>query len=69
MFNEIRTIYPHGLNKGFSSRFSVGSRVRHETPEEDQRIHRPKRCKHNNEDEDLSPNILSNKRNNFILNL
>ena len=49
MVNRIRTIYPCGLNEGFSSRFCVGSWVGHETPE----------C--NNEDEDNSPNILSNK--------
>ena len=34
MINEIRTIY-NGLNKGFDSKFRVGSRIRQETPEED----------------------------------
>ena len=34
MVNEIKTVYPHGLNKGFSLKFCVGSQVQHETPKE-----------------------------------
>ena len=48
-----------GLYKGFSSRFCVGSQVRHETPDEGQRTYRPKRYEY--EDEDNSLNILNNK--------
>ena len=51
-----------GLNKGFSLKFYVGFQVRHETPEEVQRMHRPKRCEYNNEDEDNSPNTLIDKK-------
>ena len=43
MVNEIKTIYLGRLNKGFSSKVYVGSRVRHETPKEDLRAYRPKR--------------------------
>ena len=42
------TVYTRESNKGFSSRFCVGSRVRHETPEEDRRTYQPKRCEYNN---------------------
>ena len=62
MVNRIRTMNPRGLNKGFSSKFFLSSRVRHDTPEEGRRVYRPKRCMHNNEDEDNSPNILSDKK-------
>ena len=55
----ITTIYPHGLNK--SSKFCVGSQVQHKTLEEGQRMHRLKYCRYNNEDEDNSPNIISDK--------
>ena len=54
MVNKIRTIYPGGLSKGSSSKFSVGSRVWHETPAK----RHPKCCEYNNEDED---NSLSDK--------
>ena len=47
MVNEIRTIFPRGLDKGFC----VGSRVRHNTPEEGRRDYRSKRCEYNNEDD------------------
>ena len=50
------------LNKGLSSRFRVGSRVKHETPEEGWRTYRPKRCEYYNGDEDISPNILNDKK-------
>ena len=39
MVNGIRTLYPHGLNKGYGSKFCVGSQVHHEAPEEGQRTH------------------------------
>ena len=41
---------PCGSNKGFSSRFCVGSRIQHETPEEDRSIYRPTCYEYNNED-------------------
>ena len=40
---RIRTGDSHGFNKGRSSKFRVGSRVR-QTPEEGRRTYRPKRC-------------------------
>ena len=61
MVNGIRTIYPRRLNKGFCSKFRVGSTDRHKRPKEDRRLHRPKRCKYNNEDEDNCSNILNDK--------
>ena len=63
MVNGIRKIYLRILNKGFSSKFCVGSRVRHETPQEGRKIYRPKRCAYNNEGEDKSPNILGDINN------
>ena len=50
-----------GINKVRSSKFCVGSQVRQETPEEDQRTHRSKRCEYNNKDEDNSRKILNDK--------
>ena len=47
--------------KGFGSKFCMNYRVRHETLEEGRRTYWPKRCGHNDEDEDNSPNILSGK--------
>ena len=44
-----------------SSKFSMGTRVQHGTPEEDRRMHRLKRYEYSNEDEDKNPNILSDK--------
>ena len=61
MVNWIRIIYPCGLNKGFSSKFHVGSIVRQETPEEGQRMHRPTHCEYSNKDEDNSLNTLNDK--------
>ena len=49
-----------GFNKGCSSKFHIGYRVR-QTPEEGQRTYRPKRCGNNNEDEDNSPETLNDK--------
>ena len=57
MADEIRTGGPCGFNKGRSSKFRVGSRVR-QTPEEGRRTYRPKRCGNNNKDEDNSPNVV-----------
>ena len=54
------------FNKGFSSRFYVGSWVRHETPEEGRRTYHSKRGECNNEDEVNSPNILSDKNDNLL---
>ena len=61
MANGIRTGYLRGFNKGRSSNFRESSRVR-QTPEEGQRIYRPKRCGNNNKDEDNSPKTLNDKK-------
>ena len=61
MTNGIRRGDPRGFNKGGSSKFRVGSRVR-QTPEEGWRTYRPKRCGNNNEDEDNSPKTLNDKK-------
>ena len=53
MTNGIRTGDTRGFNKGRSSKFREGSRVR-QTPEEGRRTYRPKRCGNNNKDEDNS---------------
>ena len=50
MVNRIGTVYPHGLNKGFSSRFCICSWVRHETPEESPETYRLKCWEYNNKD-------------------
>ena len=60
MANGIRTGDPRGFNKGCSSKFLEGSRVR-QTPEEGRRTYRPKRCGNNNKDEDNSPKSLNDK--------
>ena len=62
MANGIRTGDPRGFNKGRSSKFREGSRVR-QTPEEGRRTYRPKRCGNNNniKDEDNSPKNLNDK--------
>ena len=70
MINRIRTICPRGLNKGFSLKFCVGSRVRYQTFYESRRAYLPKRCECNNEDENNSPNILSIKKTfNYFFNI
>ena len=56
----IRTDDPRGFNKGRSSKFPEGSRVR-QIPEEGRRTYRPKRCGNNNKDEDNSPKTLNDK--------
>ena len=66
MANGIRTGDLCGFNKGHSSKFHEGSRVR-QTPEEGWRIYRPKRCGNNNKDEDNSPKTLNDK-NQFFCN-
>ena len=60
MANEIRTGDPRRFNKGRSSKFREGSRVR-QTPEEGRRIYRPKRCGNNNKYEGNSPKTLNDK--------
>ena len=60
MANGIRTGNPNGFNKGRSSKFRVGSRVR-QTLEEGRRTYLPKRYGNNNEDEDNSPKTLNDK--------
>ena len=64
MANGIRTGDPRGFNKGRSSKFREGSRVR-QTPEEGWRRYRPKRCGNNNEDEDNSPKSFNDKNMNW----
>ena len=61
MANGIKTGDPRGFNKGRSSKFREGSRVR-PSPEEDRRTYRPKRSGNNNIDEDNSPKTLNDKR-------
>ena len=62
MVNGIKTIYPQGLNNGFGSKFSIGSQVWQEVPEESWRIYQLKQCEYNNKDEDNSPNTLNDKK-------
>ena len=50
----------NGINKGRSSKFREGSRIR-QTPEEGRGTYRPKRCGNNNKDEDNSPKTLNDK--------
>ena len=59
MANRIRTGDPRGFNKGCSSKFREGSRVR-QTPEEGQRTYQLKRC--GNNDKDNSPKTLNDKK-------
>ena len=61
MANGIKTGDPRGFNKGRSSKFRVGSRVR-QTPEEGWRIYQPKRCGNENKDENNSPKTLNDER-------
>ncbi len=58
--NGIRRGNSRGFNKGRSSKFREGSRVR-QTPEEGWGTYRPKRCGNNNKDEDNSPKTLNDK--------
>ena len=60
MVNGIRTGDPGGFNKGRSSKFREGSRIRL-TPEEGRMTYRTKRCGDNNKDEDNRPKTLKYK--------
>ena len=60
MANGNRRDDPRGFNKGRSSKFREGSRVR-QTPEEGRRTYRLKRCGNNNKDEYNSPKTLNDK--------
>ena len=60
MANGIRTGDPRGFNKGRSSKFREGSRVR-QTPGEGRSTYRPKHCGNSNKDEDNSPKTLNDK--------
>ena len=60
MANRIRADDPCGFNKGRSSKFRVGFRVR-QTPEIGRRTYRPKHCGNNNKDEDNNPKTLNDK--------
>ena len=60
MANGSRRGDPRGFNKGRSSKFREGSRVR-QTSEEGRRTYRLKRCGNNNKDEDNSPKNLNDK--------
>ena len=64
MAKGIRTGDPSGFNKGHSSKFSEGSRVR-QTPEKARRTYRPKSC--GNKDEDNSQKTLMIKINKLRL--
>ena len=63
MVNGIRIGDPRGFNKGRSSKFPEGSRVR-QTPEEGRRTYRPKR--YGNNDEDITPKTLNDKSSSFV---
>ena len=58
MTNGIKTGDPCRFDEGRSE----GSRVR-QTPEEDRRTYRPKRCGNNNKDEDTSLKTLNGENN------
>ena len=60
MANGIRTGETRRFNKGRSSMFREGSRVR-QTPEEGRRTYRLKRCGNNNKDEDNGLKTLNDK--------
>ena len=66
MANGIRTGDPRGFNKGPSSKFRDGFRVR-QIPEEGRRTYRPKRCENNNKDEDNSPKTLNDIKPTVLL--
>ena len=67
MANGIRTGDLRGANKGRSSKFREGSRVRH-TPEEGRRTYRPKSCVNNNKEKDNSPKTLNDKNSSISNN-
>ena len=55
-----RVVNCHGFNKGRSSKFCKGCRVR-QTPDECRRTYRSKRCENNIKNEDNSPKTLNDK--------
>ena len=61
MANGVRTGDSRVFNKGRSSKFREGSRVR-KTLEEGRRTYQPKRCGNNNKDKDNSPKTLNDKK-------
>ena len=65
MANIIRTVDPSIFNKGRSSKFREGSRVR-QTPEEGRRTYQPKRCGNNYKDEENSPKTLNDKKTTIV---
>ena len=65
MANGIKIGDLRGFNKGRSSKFREGFRVR-QTPEEGRRTYRPKRCENNNKDEDNSPKTVNDKHHQEI---
>ena len=65
MANGIRTGDTRGSNKGRSSKFREGSRVR-QTPEEGGRTYRPKCFGNNNKDEVNSPKTLNDKNSGIV---
>ena len=66
MVNGIRTGDPRGFNKGRSSKFHEGSRVR-QTPEEGRWTYGPKCCGNTNNNEDNSPKTLNDTNNGHII--
>ena len=60
MVNGIRTSDPRGLSKGRGSKFRVISRVLH-ISEEGRMPYWPKRCEHNNRDENNSLKTMNDK--------
>ena len=68
MANTIRTGDRRGFNKGRSSMFREGSRVR-QTPEEGRRTCWPKPCGNNNKDEDNSPKPLNDNNSTRNINI
>ena len=61
MVNGIRTLYLHGLDKEFGSKFHVGSWIQQETHEEGHRMNWLKHCEYNNKDEYNSLDTLNDK--------
>ena len=66
MANGIRIGDPCGFNKGRSSNFRVGSRFR-QTPKEGRKTCRVKRCGNNNNDEDIFPKTLNDKKRSWTV--
>ena len=66
MVNGIGASDPRGLNKRRCSKLRVVSRVRQETPEEDQRTYQLKRFKYNNKDKDNRLQTLIDKIVKFV---